>query len=164
MAEQAKKRRKKTKIIIGVVIGVIVVIIAGFVGYNAYAHKVPEYNTSKTGVIYDKDHTDLTKQQYEGFENIAKSAITQKCSNVNIDDYSDNGMVVSKTGPTTYSITWACTKNGKSYDTTVVADIKDSSFSDNTSFTINRFISDLQITSLENNVKQGVNDLLGGND
>lgn len=161
--DKIKNMTKKKKIIIGTIIGIIIIFIVGFFCYSHYAHEVPEYNTSKTGIVFDKDHDNLTKQQYDGFENIVKSAISQKCSNIDITEYSDKGMAVSKTGPTTYSIDWACTKDGKTYGTTVVVDIKDSSFSNNTSFTIDDFNSDLQTTSLENDVKQGLNDLLGGN-
>lgn len=160
MKKNTKKKistKKKVLIIVGIIVGIIVVC---WVGYEIFANKVPDYNTSETGIIYNRDKEDeLTQQQYDGFKKIVQEAIMQKCDGVNPDDYKDDGIAVSKSGNNSYEIGWVCEKQGEKYTTCVKVEMEKGTFIGGPKYKLDYFFSDFNNDATVSNVEQVLSDL-----
>lgn len=132
--------KKKILMIILIVVGISAI---SWDGYDIYVNRVPQYNQNTTDVIYsnDKENT-LNEQQYDGFKRIVQEAIQRKCSNVDLSQYTDDGIAVSKLGNKSYEIDWCCEKQDQKYITIVKVDMQKGTFIGGPKYKLNYFVSD----------------------
>ena len=160
MEQNTKKKmstKKKTLIIVAVIVAILAVC---WGGYEIYANKVPEYNQNTSGIIYDKDKEDtLDDQQYNGFKRVVQEAIQQKCPDVDLSQYKDDGIAVAKSANNSYEIGWCCEKQGRNYTTMVKIDMQKGTFIGSPKFKLDYFVSDFNNNALTSNLEQGLSDL-----